>query len=254
MARNRLLSIVIAIVALLGTTTGIVMAATDSNPGNSPLSLHGKPPKTAALTMSMTGGDGVAITGAMNVDFVHSRVDGTINIPVAIVMARLNIRAMNGTIYLGSSAFNSMAKAQWLRASMGKFDLTGLALEMSKPEFDLLQQGLGKPTITHEGDVTVRTFDVPTGALAGSGLGAQGLMVAFRTGSEGQVLSLTVSMGAGKQSFVLTLSVASYNVPVSITAPNPRTVQPLTSDILSQVGGSNPLLKQLLSSAGGIAL
>ena len=254
MSRTRVLSLVIGVVALVGTTTGIVLAAADSNPGNSPLALHGKTPTTAALTMSMGSGDGVAITGVMNVDFVHGRVDGTINIPVAIVMARLNIRAVNGKVYLGSSAFRSMAKADWLSASMGKIDLTGLALEMAKPEFDLLQQGLGQPTITHEGDITVRTYDPNIPALATSGLSglANQPTLEFRTGPEGQVESLTVTTGVGKKAYTLTLSVASYNNPVTITAPKPSTVKPLTSDVLGQVSASNPLLKQLLSSATGL--
>jgi hypothetical protein len=49
MAKKRIMALALAIVALALTVTGVVIAATDSNPGGltkDPLALHGYPPSS----------------------------------------------------------------------------------------------------------------------------------------------------------------------------------------------------------------
>jgi hypothetical protein len=252
MSRTRTLAALVAVLALLGTTTGIVMAATDTNANASPYALDGKVPQTAAMSFSIANSDGVAITGHMNVDMVKNRVDGEIDIPFILVMARIRIREVNDKLYLGAGAFQSMANAQWLAAPLNtNLDLTGLALTMAKPEFDLLSKKLGTAEITTEGDITVRTYHLNSKAL---GLPTSGdATLVFRTASEGQVIGLTVTVKAANQDMKISLTMDSYNGPVAIAVPKPSSVKPLTSDSLQQIVAGNDTLKKLLGGlmAGG---
>ena len=245
MSRHRLLATIVAIAALVGTTTGIVMAATDSSANASPYALNGKVPKTAAMSFSIANSDGVAITGHMNVDMVKNRVDGEIDVPFILVMARIHIREVNDKLYLGAGAFQSAAEAEWLAAPLNtNLDLTGLALTMAKPEFDLLSKKLGAAEITTEGDITVRTYrlkskdlDLPTSG---------DVTLVFRTASEGQVIGLTVAIKAANQDMKISLTMDSYNGPIAIEVPKSSSVKPLTSDSLQQIVAGNDTLKQLL--------
>ena len=245
MSRHRLLATIVVVLALVGTATGIVLAATDTNANASPYALNGKVPKTAAMSLSIANSDGVAITGHMNVDMVHNRVDGEIDIPFILVMARIHIREVNDKLYLGAGAFQSAAQAEWLAAPLNtKLDLTGLALTMAKPEFDLMPKELGAVEITTEGDITVRTYHLKSKAL---GLSASGdATLAFRTAKEGQVIGLTVTIKAANQDMKISLNVDSYNGPAAIAVPKPSSVKPLTSDSLQQIVAGNDTLKQLL--------
>ena len=246
MSRHRLLATIVAIAALVGTTTGIVMAATDSSANASPYALNGKVPKTAAMSFSIANSDGVAITGHMNVDMVKNRVDGEIDVPFILVMARIHIREVNDKLYLGAGAFKSMAEAEWLAAPLNtNLDLTGLALTMAKPEFDLMPKELGAVEITTEGDITVRTYHLNSKAL---GLPTSGdVTLVFRTASEGQVIGLTVTVKAAGQDMTISLTMDSYNSPVTIEVPKPSSVKPLTSNSLQQIAGNNDTLMQLLN-------
>jgi hypothetical protein len=246
MSRHRLLATIVAVLALVGTTTGIVMAATDTNANASPYALNGKVPKTAAMSFSIANSDGVAITGHMNVDMVKNRVDGEIDVPFILVMARIHIREVNDKLYLGAGAFQSAAQAEWLAAPLNtNLDLTGLALTMAKPEFDLMPKQLGPVEITTDGDITVRTYHVKSKSL---GLPTSGdVTLVFRTASEGQIIGLTVTIQAAKQDMTIALTMDSYNQPVAIAAPKPSSVKPLTSNSLQQIAGNNDALMQLLN-------
>jgi len=246
MSRTRTLAALVAVLALLGTTTGIVMAATDTNANASPYALNGEVPKTAAMSFSIANSDGVAITGHMNVDMVKNRVDGEIDVPFILVMARIRIREVNDKLYLGAGAFQSMAEAEWLAAPLNTdLDLTGLALTMAKPEFDLMPKELGPVEITTEGDVTVRTYRLKSKELD---LPTSGdVTLVFRTGSEGQVIGLTVTIKAANQDMTIALTMDSYNEPVTIEVPKPSSVKPLTSNSLQQIAGNNDTLMQLLN-------
>jgi len=245
MSRHRLLATIVAIAALVGTTTGIVMAATDSSANASPYALNGKVPKTAAMSFSIANSDGVAITGHMNVDMVKNRVDGEIDVPFILVMARIHIREVNDKLYLGAGAFQSAAEAEWLAAPLNtNLDLTGLALTMAKPEFDLLSKKLGAAEITTEGDITVRTYRLKSKELD---LPTSGdVTLVFRTASEGQVIGLTVAIKAANQDMKISLTMDSYNGPIAIEVPKSSSVKPLTSDSLQQIVAGNDTLKQLL--------
>jgi hypothetical protein len=246
MSRHRLLAVSVAVLSLFGTTTGIVMAATDTNANASPYALNGKVPKTATMSFSIANSDGVAITGHMNVDMVKNRVDGEIDVPFILVMARIRIREINDKLYLGAGAFQSAAQAEWLAAPLNtNLDLTGLALSMAKPEFDLMPQQLGNVVVTHEGEITVRTYHPNVKAL---GLPATSdVSLEFRTAGEGQVIGLTLSIKAANQNMKISLNVDSYNSPVAIATPEQSSVKPLTSDSLQQIVGGNSTLQQLLN-------
>jgi hypothetical protein len=144
-------------------------------------------------------------------------------------------------------------------------DLAGLALEMAKPEFSLLSQGLGvRPTVTTDGDHTIHTF--VTDHLGDMNLGRD-LEVAVTTGAQGQILDAVIrdlpsqvkASSTSGATMTLSMHMVSYNQPVSIAAPRKSDVKPMTSKTLNGLSGGNPLLKDLLgggslSALGGATL
>lgn len=246
MSRNRIATIALAVGALTATGVGIGIAATDTNSSSSPYAIEGKLPKTAAMSFSIGGADGVNITGHMNIDMVKNRMDGEIDIPVAIVMARLHIREVGNTIYIGAGAFSNSSQ-QWMSTPLGsKLDLTGLALTMAKPKVGLLPSAFGRPVITQDGDITVHTYNVSAKDLGMAG--NTSAVVELRTASEGQVVGLTINATSNGQAFSIALKVDSYNTPMVITKPSAGSVKPLTASSLQEIVGSSDTLKQLLNT------
>ena len=244
MSRKRIATIALALGALTATGVGVGIAATDTNASASPYAIEGKIPKTMAMHFEI-GSDGVNITGHMNVDMVHNRIDGEIDIPVALLMARLQIREVGNTMYLAAGAFSSNTEPHWMAQSLGtNLDLTGLALTMAKPKVGLLPQSFGTPKVTHDGDITRHVYNVKAQSL---GLSMKGTAtVELDTASEGQVVALRVTGNNAGNVAALTLTVDSYNTPMTISKPAASTVRPLNANSLQQILGSSTALKSLM--------
>ena len=267
MNTRRILAITVATLAFSGTVTGVVLAANETSHVVSLTAIGKNPPRSAEMVFTIENGDGTTINGAATMDMRAGRdaIDGYIEFPVIIAKAHINMRLVDGKFYVGSPMLRSSLGASWLSSDVGSMDLAGLALEMAKPEFALLSQGLGvRPTITRDGDNTIRTYT--QGAVGLSSLGRDA-SVTITTGPQGQVLDVVirilptkdsvpkVSSGTSVTAAVATMTVSmhmvSYNQPVAITAPKKSDVKPMTSDSLNSLAGGNPLLKGLL---GGGAL
>ena len=278
MNSRRLLATVVATLALTGTVTGVVMAATDSHSAPADLTAIGKnPPRSVEMTFTIENADGTTINGAASMDMRAGRdaIDGYIEFPVVIAKAHINLRVVDGKLYVGSPMLRSTLGASWLSSDVGSMDLAGLALEMANPEFALLAQGLGvRPTVTNDGDRTIRTYT--TDALGAMNLGRD-LEATITTGPQGQILDVVIRVLPSKvgvlqgpsdktstssvgAAMTISAHMVSYNQPVSIAAPKKSDVKPMTSDALNGLAGGNPLLKGLLGGgtlnalSGGLPL
>ena len=263
MKSRRLLAIVVATLALTGTVAGVVVAATEPS-GVTDLTALGKDaPRTVSMTFTIENSDGTTINGLANMDMRAGRdaIDGYIEFPIIFAKAHLNMRVIDGKFYVGAPMLRSAVGATWLSSDIGSMDLAGLALEMAKPEFSLLGQGLGvRPSVTTDGDHTIHTF--VTDHLGAMNLGRD-LEVSVTTGAQGQILDAVIRdlpsrvTGASSTSgatMKLTMHMVSYNQPVSIAAPPKSDVKPMTSETLNGLSGGNPLVQDLLGGSSLSAL
>ena len=266
MNSRRLLATIVATLALTGTVTGVVLAATDSHTTVDLTALGKNAPRSAAMTFTIENADGTTINGEASMDMRAGRdaIDGYIEFPVIIAKAHINLRVIEGKLYVGSPMLRSTLGASWLSNDVGSMDLAGLALEMANPEFALLTQGLGvRPTITHDGDHTIRTYTAD--ALGAMNLGRD-VEATITTGAQGQILDAVIrvlpsksgvqQVPSGKKStasdgaaMTISIHMVSYNQPVSIAAPKKSDVKPMTSEALNGLAGGNPLLKGLLGGS-----
>lgn len=265
MKSSRLLAIVVATLALVGTVTGVVVAATEPSAVVDLTTLGKGAPRTVSMTFTIENSDGTTINGLANMDMRAGKdaIDGYIEFPVILAKAHLNMRVIDGTFYIGAPMLRSAVGATWLSSKVGSMDLAGLALEMAKPEFSLLSQGLGvRPSVTIDGDHTIHTF--VTDHLGAMSLGRD-LEISVTTGAQGQILDAVIrdlpsqvkgSSSKSGATMSLTMHMVSYNQPLSIVAPKKSDVKPMTSEALNGLAGGNPLLQGILgggalSSLGG---
>ena len=78
------MAIALVVVAFALTVTGIVIAATDSNPGASakdPLALNGYPPRSANLLVTLSTGAPYGLSANVTVNFKSNRVDAVVRFP-----------------------------------------------------------------------------------------------------------------------------------------------------------------------------
>jgi hypothetical protein len=262
MNRRRILTTLVATLALTGTVAGVVMAATDTHAVVDLTAIGKNPPRSAEMTFTIENADGTTINGAASMDMRAGRdaIDGYIEFPVVIAKAHLDLRLVDGTFYVGSPMLRTALGAKWLSNPVGSIDLAGLALEMAKPEFSLLSQGLGsRPTVTVDGDHTTRRY--VTDSLGDQRLGRD-VIIDITTGPQGQVLDATIDVQSSgkpsptsiKSSMKITMHMVSYNQPVSIVAPAARDVKPMTSQAIAGLSNGNSTLQQILSGGALSAL
>jgi hypothetical protein len=232
-------ALALAAVALALTVTGIVIAATDPNPGSlakDPLVLNGYPPKTATLLVNVSTGASAGLSANVAVDFDNSRVDAVIHFPLVISTAAIELRAINKHLYARSADVSS---GPWLSVDYKLPALFGVALELTRPDINLIT-GFTK-TVTKSGYSTTYSFyrdHVALESLLGqksstSTLGS--VRWTITVGSQGEVSQSTLQVKSKHSTTMLSVSVESYNAPVTISAPKAKDVSPISSSALEQL-------------------
>lgn len=241
---KRVGGLIIAVVALALTVTGIVLAATDSNPlgiAKDPLALNGYPPKTADVALSLASGSGPGLNAQLQIDFAKSRVDAQLQFPLIFIAVNEEVRFVDGHLYVRGS---TVANGPWLGLPAGSPNFFGLSLEMVQPDIALIK-GLNK-TVQHSGYETVYTFSRDAVALNVLGTAGHSTLGNLRwtitTGASGEVVSSSLALSSHHRSTTLTLNVLSYNQPVRVSAPGASHVKPL----------SNSLFRQIMESVSGL--
>lgn len=262
MAKKRVMALALAIVALGLTVTGVVLAATDSNPGGltrDPLALNGFPPSSAELAVSVSTGTNVSVSADVNVNFKSGRVAALVHFPLVIATASINLILADHQLYARSA---EVANGPWLKAKVSAPNLFGASLELTKPDIYLIT-GFHKEVST-SGYLTTYVFtrrDVPLTSAVGkasaySKLGS--LRWTITVGRQGEVEATTVVERTPHATTTLSVTVLSYNQPTHIEIPSPTNTQPLSTSMLAKllksVNFNSVLIPSSLRSLGHTTL
>jgi hypothetical protein len=223
MVKKRLMALVVAIVALGLTVTGLVIAATDANPGGQttdPLALNGYPPRSAELAVTVSTGSNVTVNADVTVNFKTGRIAALVHVPVVITTASINLVFADNRLYARSA---SVANGPWYDAKVTTPNLFGASLELTKPDIDLIT-GFHK-TVTTSATGTTYVFtrkNVPLSRATGSS-GADSTLGSLRwtitVGTQGEVTASTVVETSRHSTTTVGVTVLSYNQPAHIAVP-----------------------------------
>jgi hypothetical protein len=237
MAKKRIMALALAIVALGLSVTGVVIAATDSNPGSltrDPLALNGYPPSSAELAVTVSTGSNVSVNATVNVNFKTGRIAALVHFPLVIATASLNLIFADNKLYARSA---EVTNGPWLEAKVTTPSLFGASLELTKPDIALIA-GFHKGVST-SGYSTTYIFtrrDVPMTSVVGASYSKLGsLRWTITVGRQGEVEATTVVEKTRHATTTLNATVLSYNQPVHIDVPSAASTQPLSTSMLAKV-------------------
>jgi hypothetical protein len=237
--QQHLKALVLAVVALALTVTGVVIAATDQNPSSEakdPLVLNGYPPKTANLLVSVSTGASFGLSANVAVNFDNNRIDAVVRFPLIVSTAAIELRALNKHLYVRSADVSS---GPWLAIAYKVPALFGVALELTKPDINLIT-GFTK-AIIKSGYSTTYSFyrdHVALESLLGTKSSTSTLGSVHWTitvGSQGEVTQSTLHVTSKKSTTIISVKVLSFNQPVKIVAPSAKDVTPMSSNALEHL-------------------
>ena len=245
-AARRTPAVLVAVLALALTVTGIVIAATDPNPSGAakdPFVLNGYPPTSANMQVTVSG-PSFQMSANVTANFTTNAIEAVIDLPAILSASSVEARLVDKNLYIRSSDVSS---GTWLATPTSGLSLFGLSLELTKPDIYLLT-GF-KRTVTHDGWMTtyhlVRS-DVavtnPFSRASHSHLGT--INWSITVGSQGEVVQSTATVSTPSSSTTVNMQVLSYNGPAHISAPPADEVKTLSPKVLHQ----------FLSSLGSLSL
>lgn len=259
---NRIPTVLLAVVAVALTVTGVVVAATDGNPGSIPkdnLELNGYPPRSAQLFVTVSTGQTYSLTSNVNVDFNNSRVEAFVHFPLVFSVASVDLRLVDNHLFAGSAEVTS---GPYLSTPMKQPSLFGLALEMTKPDIALIT-GFDESVVSGGGFTTydfrrsgVAVSNVLGGSKNQASIGT--LDWSITVGNQGEVTRTSLVVKDARSTTTISVVVLSYNKPVDVVAPPAAQVQSVDASTLRHLLGSVPLstllLPQNLTSLGQLHL
>jgi hypothetical protein len=239
---KRVMAVIIAVVALALTVFGVVVAATNSNAssvGKDPLALNGYPPKSADFYVTLSTGEGVNLNANVGVNFTTNEAEGVVHFPLVITTASVNIILAKDHLYARSA---DVSNGPWLSAHLTVPNLFGISLELTKPDIDLIS-GFTK-TETKSGYSTTYHFfrdDVAFSHVLASGkansvLGS--IRLSITVGSQGELTQTSVIEKTKHSTIRLSVTVLSYNQPVTVAVPSAKNTEPLSRSGFAKLLGS----------------
>jgi hypothetical protein len=258
MANRRALGLVVAVVAVALTVTGLVLAATDPNPSGvtrDPLALNGYPPKTARITITAAT-NGLQASATVEIDFRHSLASAVVNVGLTDAGEAFNAELQGRHLLVRSAAESS---GPWYQVAAPTIPYFGLSLELTKPDIALIT-GFTSRTETTSGYLTTYTYArdhvalTPLFAPAGTASRLGSVTWSITLGSQGEVTASTLSVTAGHQTSTLSATVDAYNSPRAVILAPVTDVSPVPSgqvaSLLHSAGlGSILVPKGLLAGA-----
>jgi hypothetical protein len=244
--------IALAFFAFALTFMGVVLAATDSNPSGIPkdsLVLHGVPPHSASLLMTVSNGQSYTISATINVNFATSRAQAIVQFPLLFSQTSVDLRLIGNHVYAEAADISS---GKWLEMNVHPPAFFGFALEMTQPAPDLnLIKSFNHKSVAKSGYST--TYDFSSNAVALSNvLGTPkkivlgSLDITVTTGSGGEVTSATMTSRSRHDMSKITLQVLSYNKPALIAMPSTNDINPLKISSLRQLFSTTSIATLLL--------
>jgi hypothetical protein len=212
---RRYLAVACSAVALSLTVWGLIIAATDTNvPSTDALALHGTPPSTARVLVTLSGQFPATLTAQTDIDFSRNALESDISAsgwwPVQVATAYYD------GDHPGQIDLRLGGASTWSAIKGPNANLFGLSLEFTHPDIDLIA-GFNSESITHVGYETRYEFSRTAGVLPQGGVGP--VTLAITTGSTGEVVGVAINYGR-QHPVSLTLTVESYNQPVNL-GPRP---------------------------------
>ena len=263
---SRAASLALALVASALTVTGVVIAATDANPGGAgrdPLALNGYPPRSAQIALSISTGQEYHVTAEVNVNFVTNAVAAQVHVPLAFSNVGVNLLLVKKHLYVGLANLSAIAGSTWVSVPTGAPSLYGLSLEMTKPDIGLIS-GFTSKTVTKSGYLTTYRFErhdtslsLPSNFPLAIPHRAS-VTFSITTGSQGELVAAGFSVDTAHSHASIVAAVTSYNQPATISAPPKDQVKVLDPTLLGRLFGSSSLGAMLqpgaISSLGQVQL
>jgi hypothetical protein len=257
---KRLAPITLAVVALALSLTGVIYAATDSNPGGiakDPLVLNGYPPTSAQFALKVSTGQAYSLNATVDVNFKKNQVQAQLLIPLFFSSATVDLRLTHGHLYVGSPNLASIFGEDWISAKLNSPSLFGLSLELTKPDISLIS-GFNHESVTKNGYLTTYRYqrdNVILGITSKSPIkmpSSATVNVSITVGSQGELTAATVSETSKRSTLVLDLNVLSYNQPVHVLAPAAKDVKPVDISQLLKLLKGTPFKSLLSKNLGDI--
>ena len=245
MTRRRVMSVAastLVAITMAMTLVGIMVVAPGEAATGDRLALMGRAPTSVELRVAVASGGLLSTSGVVWLNAATDDFSARLDVPLVTSSTEFDLRAVNKVIYLTSPNLATAAGPVWytLRASWPA--LAAYARFLVQPHAAFLRL-LANVRVTHHGTSTTyesRRARVPLGAVGATGHGPStgAIDVRLTTGAQGEFTGLWTSLTSGAATTTVSMSVVSYNRPVSITAPAKG----------SATTPAGPLLKQLLSS------
>ena len=230
--KKRFMALALAAAALALTAAGVVVAATDSNPGGlakDPLVLNGYPPSTAQLVVHLSAGANFDLSANVGVNFTANKVDAIVSIPTVVSAAAIELRLVANHLYARSAAQSS---GPWMDAKMKTPALFGVALELTKPDIKLItgfqevvsKSGYSSTYVLYRNHVALTNlFGSSSTSVPGS------VRWTITVGRQGEVSMSSVTVKSAHSTTTLSVTVSSYNQPVHVVTPTDVKAIPLAS-------------------------
>jgi len=229
--RKRVMAFAIGIIALALTVLGVVLAATDPNPGSigkDPLALNGYPPRSADLSVSLSTSGGVGLDANITVNFKDNRASALVSFPTIISPSDVQVLMANDDLYARSA---SVTSGPWYATPFKSLPLFGVSLELTKPDIYLIS-GFHE-SISQSGYSTTYTFTrkhVVLSRLIGSSTSLSTLgsvRWTITTGSQGEASASTLVIRSKHSTSTISVKVLSYNQSATIVVPPSNGLQTL---------------------------
>jgi hypothetical protein len=256
---KRVAPITLAVVALALTLTGVIYAATDSNPGSvakDSLALNGYPPRSAQFALKVSTGQAYSLNATVDVNFKKNQAQAQLEFPLLFSAATVNLRMTHSHLYVGSPNLASIFGKDWISTKLHSPSLFGLSLELTKPDISLIS-GFSHESVTKNGYLTTYRYqrdNVVLGTTSASPIkmpSAATVKISITVGSQGELTGATVSETSKSSTLVLELTVLSYNQPVHVLAPAPNEVKPVDTSQLFRLLKGTPF-KSLTKDLGSL--
>lgn len=239
----------LAVAALALTVTGVVLAATDPNPGGTlkdPLALNGYPPRSAQLRVVVSTGQAYDVTADVNVNFATNAVSADVQVPMFFSATHVDLRLVGGHLYGYSPNLGAIVGSKWASVAAKLPSLYGLSLEMTRPDVSLIS-GFPEQTVTHDGFLTTYRYhrdnvgiSIPSG-LPFSVPARAAIDFSITLGREGELTATSFRVTSAHSTAWVSVTVLSYNGPAHVVAPPRRDVTPISSSAIGRIFGSTSL-------------
>jgi hypothetical protein len=242
----------LAALALALTIMGVVLAATDPNPSGiakDSLVLHGVPPRSANLLVTVSNGQSYTVSATITANFDTSRVEAIVQFPLLFAQTSVDLRLVGDHLYAEAADVSS---GKWLEVNASAPPFFGIALELTQPAPDLnLIKSFDHESVTTSGYFTTYDFSSRNVALSNV-LGTPrkivlgSLDITITTGSSGEVTGATMTSRSRHDMSKITVQVLSYDKPARIDAPRASDVNSLKVASIRQLFASTSIATLLL--------